>query len=388
MDPFQTCDLLLSLVKNSNLNFSLSESPFSVSLSIKKSFIRKANGILRASNICEFSSQGLKEENKILKDKNIGLQAVIEQTDALENTVHELSSKLQKANEFAETTSKSNNNMLEKFKRNTKQLDEKTEEIKLLKGVIAKHTEEVAKYKSEIKETTKLIKSNQKETHNLEKKVENQQNTIKNLKDANNKIKNENKKLENAKKHSEKKAEGLEKNLAAIKSANTKDSESKINTSTAAIQVEIPCNKCIETSSSEGKIKNHVGREHVDQDNNNNIKCIQGLKMFSTNKELEAHVNDHQIPSASTDFSCTFCEQTFLNFAKLIVHIKGAHQINLRNSRLAATDQCTVALDCNSDQDHAKHAEDHTGVTLAQAKEILEKVLKKQLEDFRKHLIE
>ena len=263
-------------------------------------------------------------------------------------------------------------------------LDEKNEEIKLLKGVIAKHTEEVAKYKSEIKETTKLIKSNQKETHNLEKKVENQQNTIKNLKDANNKVKNENKKLENAKKQSEKKAQGLEQNLAAIKSANTKDSESKINTSTAAIQVEIPCNKCIETSSSEGKIKNHVGREHVDQDNNNNIKCIQGLKMFSTNKELEAHVNDHQIPSASTDFSCTFCEQTFLNFAKLIVHIKGAHQINLRNSRLAATDQCTVALDCNSDQDHAKHAEDHTGVTLAQAKEILEKVLKKQLEDFRK----
>ena len=44
MDAMQTSDFLLSIVKKSNLNFSISESPFSVSISIRKSFIKLRNG--------------------------------------------------------------------------------------------------------------------------------------------------------------------------------------------------------------------------------------------------------------------------------------------------------------------------------------------------------
>ena len=215
MDPFQTCDVLISLLKNSNLNFSLTESPFSASINLKKSFIKETNGTLRTSNLCEFLSQDNQviEENKILKDKNIGLQAVIAQNDELTNIVRELGIKLEKASDLAEETSESNRNIQEKLKRSNRHLDEKIEEIKQLKAVIGKHTEEVAKHKSEVKEITKLLKLNQKETHNLEKKVENQLHTIENLKNTNNMIKNENKKLEKAKKLSEKQAQGLEKHL-------------------------------------------------------------------------------------------------------------------------------------------------------------------------------
>ena len=44
MNPSETCDVLLSYVKKSNLNFHISESPFSVTINIKKSFITTKYG--------------------------------------------------------------------------------------------------------------------------------------------------------------------------------------------------------------------------------------------------------------------------------------------------------------------------------------------------------
>ena len=53
MDPNQTCDLLLSYLKKSNLNFSLSESPFAATIYLKKSFIVDKHGVSRTSGITE-----------------------------------------------------------------------------------------------------------------------------------------------------------------------------------------------------------------------------------------------------------------------------------------------------------------------------------------------
>ena len=44
MDASQTCDSILSQIKQSNLNYSLTESPFSCQVSIKKTFITDKNG--------------------------------------------------------------------------------------------------------------------------------------------------------------------------------------------------------------------------------------------------------------------------------------------------------------------------------------------------------
>ena len=44
MDPNKICDVLLTYIKNSKLNFNLSETPFAVSINLKKSFIRDRNG--------------------------------------------------------------------------------------------------------------------------------------------------------------------------------------------------------------------------------------------------------------------------------------------------------------------------------------------------------
>jgi hypothetical protein len=56
MDASQTSDLILSIIKKSNLNFSLSESPFSVTIQVKKTFIRDRDGSIRSSGIDENSN--------------------------------------------------------------------------------------------------------------------------------------------------------------------------------------------------------------------------------------------------------------------------------------------------------------------------------------------
>ena len=71
IDLSQTCDLLLSYVKKSNLNFSLNESPFAVSISIKKTYVKDKNGTLRQplfgiDNVVKKENQNTLEENRSL----------------------------------------------------------------------------------------------------------------------------------------------------------------------------------------------------------------------------------------------------------------------------------------------------------------------------------
>ena len=73
MDPFKTCDLLLSQIKRSNLNYNLTESPFSVVISIKKTFIKEKNGALRFPLFSEISHQNspvVKTEDQVLAENS------------------------------------------------------------------------------------------------------------------------------------------------------------------------------------------------------------------------------------------------------------------------------------------------------------------------------
>ena len=51
MDANKTCEIVLKYVKKSNLNWSLTESPFSVTINVKKSFIKDQHGVFRTSEI-------------------------------------------------------------------------------------------------------------------------------------------------------------------------------------------------------------------------------------------------------------------------------------------------------------------------------------------------
>ena len=56
MDAHQTSDFILNLIRKSNLNFSISESPFTVSINMKKSFIKEKDGTTRTPGLDQLSS--------------------------------------------------------------------------------------------------------------------------------------------------------------------------------------------------------------------------------------------------------------------------------------------------------------------------------------------
>ena len=64
MDANQTSELILSNIKMSNLNFNIMESPFSLTITIKKSFIKNKDGTLRKSGF-EATSLGNTQQDPI-----------------------------------------------------------------------------------------------------------------------------------------------------------------------------------------------------------------------------------------------------------------------------------------------------------------------------------
>ena len=76
MDASQTCDILVNHLKMSNLNWNLVESPFSVTISVKKSFVKDKFGQPQTSGL---SSQNVdQEELNQLRRENKSLQKALD----------------------------------------------------------------------------------------------------------------------------------------------------------------------------------------------------------------------------------------------------------------------------------------------------------------------
>ena len=176
MDPFQTCERLLSHVKCSNLNFSLSESPFSVSLSIRKSFVKDKNGVDRRSQ--SFSGTHQVDEKLILEKENNCLKSLVTQQDhekeGFEHTIHELGLKLEKAK--AELTEiMSEKDTLEKGRKVTDtELDKKNCELAETVEFATKLKIENKVLQKEIKDMSQVIDIKGKEIVKLKSKNETQ----------------------------------------------------------------------------------------------------------------------------------------------------------------------------------------------------------------------
>ena len=61
MDANQTSEAVLNLIRKSNLNFKIEESPFTLTITIRKSFIKNKNGNIRSSGFENSSSTVLQE---------------------------------------------------------------------------------------------------------------------------------------------------------------------------------------------------------------------------------------------------------------------------------------------------------------------------------------
>ena len=182
MDANSAVDVIVSTVKNSNLNFFLQESPFSLQINIRKAFIKNKDGRILQPTFEQYVKIGnLEQENSSLKDLAKQLKAELFETrDSLHRTENE------KTEEALIDMNKSSREM-ENFKRQNSELQSEIETLKREKDVAIENT------KSQEQEIDVLEEKNDCLTENL-KGVETQ---IEYLKVENLKIVKERNDLEN-----------------------------------------------------------------------------------------------------------------------------------------------------------------------------------------------
>jgi hypothetical protein len=103
VSPHDVCDQLLQQLRLSNLNFVVSETPYSAKICLRKRFVKEANGpdvpnLPSKAKLCdphlENQIQHLESKNSILKTHIIDLEAVKE---TFKETANLLEEKLSKA---------------------------------------------------------------------------------------------------------------------------------------------------------------------------------------------------------------------------------------------------------------------------------------------------
>ena len=178
-DVQSSCDFLLYSVRNSGLNFTSQETPFSIFLTLRKSFVKSFQPQIKSEEnklfVKNLKAENLKEVNKKLEEalKNLkndyedavaDSEAKIKTIEELNNKIDILESKLVKT----EATDAKNKAMEAKAK-----LDKtKTEEINKLNKTLKHEIEELNK---QVKTCSRDLKNSEKDkrdlAHNLEKKI-------------------------------------------------------------------------------------------------------------------------------------------------------------------------------------------------------------------------
>ena len=223
----QVCENLLLQVKNSQLNFHLSETPYSINLSLRKRFLKESTRSKALDLSLAIPDAALYKENETLKTL---LEEKETEIEAFKGTINIIENKVEHAEAEVLTHFKELQNLKKKF-------EKEKEENALLKEVIKNHSEEMSKSHIEIKSMTKAQKLKEKEIHNLENKTLN-------LQEVNKKLKEENSNLKREKVTSDKEVKRVEKRIAKLESdtkqnitAAPKLSKTSVSTNTEFIKI-------------------------------------------------------------------------------------------------------------------------------------------------------
>ena len=176
MDAMQTSDFLLSLVKKSNLNFSITESPFSALISIRKTFTKSRSGdpLPRTYSLDNFTvNRKLQDEHDSLMES---LTVAESEKEALASANHELSMKLDKAKVEIVGSLKETNEAKELVKSLKSDLNALKSENKRLKQDVNSASKHIEKGEFEIEE---LKKKNEILSENLKHLVKEKKQVIK-----------------------------------------------------------------------------------------------------------------------------------------------------------------------------------------------------------------
>ena len=141
------CMTILEEIRSSNLNFGISETPYSAYISLRKRFVKEFVPSSKSSLL----SQPV--ESETFKKEIADVLAKLEESEAnctlAQDTIASLESKVQKAEAKS----------FEIMKNSKTALDDKNEEIKVLNGVIKKNNDEALRLKNENKKLAKGSKA-------------------------------------------------------------------------------------------------------------------------------------------------------------------------------------------------------------------------------------
>lgn len=295
--PAGISEQILWLVKNSNLNFSAQETPFSLDIRIKKSFVTKwlnqPNDFPKQEFLSQLAAkddlifslekkvtllQEKLENSHLNKDSNEDkrLEAVIEEKVALKEEFEKICDENAKNNEIIEILEQKLENaekdLFNIAHKNKADMEAKLDEIKVLKSTITKTNVIFSNKTKELAEANKTIKLNEKSIYNLEQKNLNQKDTISRLKENLNDTKKEKKKLEEIFKKEEKKVKKKE----LVTNSGKDVSERNVFT----------CPFCTEYFQSQADLKTHVKADHK------LISCQKCVKSFNSEEELKSHAKE------------------------------------------------------------------------------------------------
>ena len=302
MDANSSVDMIVSSVKKSNLNFYLQESPFSLIINLRKSFIKNINGnTVLPQNLSPLNKNEPSEEGRVKVEKfelehsalydSIGqLQVELRET---QDAVRELSVQLEKAkkenvksllelNETAKETEKARNE--------NKTLKIKIDELKLANETLL----------SDKNVASKELKSKGKEVIRLEKKTMNLEDQLSLKKNENRSLIEERKKIQNEKNK-------LDKQLLAAKMPIVK------NSSTASIASQTSPS----TSSSVSRASQTNSLPEISNVDAETIECVVCNKAFSDANSLQVHAEvEHQLILDAQKLTDYEEEDAFVRFVK------------------------------------------------------------------------
>ena len=202
MDAKSTADVIISCVKKSNLNYQIQESPFSLHINLRKTFVRNKNGdeLLPSSDIF-IGVDTLKHKVKIenLEEEKISLRSTVNRLEAeLQDSdvaVHEVGIKLEKAKKEVADALFEKNSLLKDNKKLEQKVKEMETDNKTTKSEYKDLKNEIENLKSNVRTANKGIKSGDKEIIRLQNKNDNFEESVKNYKIENKKLIEEKKKV-------------------------------------------------------------------------------------------------------------------------------------------------------------------------------------------------
>ena len=198
-----SCAQILKSVRNCNLNYACQETPFSIYLTIRKSWNKQHQTHASGPPV----SEPLHDIAKVVSE-NLSLKYELSEVQSQLETAKDITSEIETKVEAAEAE-------VYKVHKNTMKWKEalavKDDEIKLLKTTIKNNNSENLRNNTEIKSLKKILKSREQEAHNLENCNLNLKETITNLKANASEFKKEKKILESNAKSLEKKVLNLQK---------------------------------------------------------------------------------------------------------------------------------------------------------------------------------